>query len=179
MSARPLDPLLVTGKGIVILGQWLMAIAGIALLIAMPLMVISADQITDEMRLESGNPALLLPLQMVLPALAICLAIVVLMFLFLRNLRQIVNTVGAGDPFVPANAERLTRMAWLMLAAQALSFAVAPLGYRIGSMIADETLATESMDVDFSGIIMVVTLFILARVFRQGAVMRDDLERTV
>ncbi|WP_121118721.1 DUF2975 domain-containing protein [Croceibacterium ferulae] len=179
MSARTLDPLLVTGKAIVILCQWVMAIAGITLLIGMPLVVILADRITAEMRLETGNPAISLPVPLVLAALFICLAIATLMYLFFRNLRQIVNTVGDGDPFVPANAERLTRMAWVMLAAQALTFAIAPLGYRIGSLIADETLTAESMDVDFSGIILVITLFILARVFRQGAAMRDDLEGTV
>lgn len=179
MSARPLDPLLVSGKVIVTLGQWLMAIAGVALLAALPLMVILADQITAEMRLETGNPHLVLPLPMVLAALAICLAIVILMLLFFHYLQQIIRTVSGGDPFVPVNARRLTQMAWVMLFAQVLTIVVAPLGYRIGSIIADETLTAESMDFDPSGLVLVVTLFILARVFRQGAAMRDDLEGTV
>ncbi|KHL24860.1 hypothetical protein PK98_13330 [Croceibacterium mercuriale] len=179
MSVRTLDPLLVTGKAIVIIGQWLMAIAGITLLIALPLAAIFADQITAAMRLETGNAALALPLPMILPSMGICLAIVALMFLFFRNLLRIVRTVSEGDPFVPANAQRLTHMAWIMLAVEMLTLALAPLAYRIGSLMAEETLASESTDVDLSGIIMVVTLFILARVFRQGAAMRDDLEGTV
>lgn len=32
---------------------------------------------------------------------------------------------------------------------------------------------------DLGGIILAITLFILARVFRQGAAMRNDLEGTV
>jgi hypothetical protein len=33
--------------------------------------------------------------------------------------------------------------------------------------------------VDFGGIILVLTLFVLARVFKHGAAMREDLEGTV
>ena len=32
---------------------------------------------------------------------------------------------------------------------------------------------------DFGGLILILTLFILARVFRHGAAMREDLEGTV
>jgi len=179
MSWKLSDPLLTTGTAIVIAGQWLMAVAGAALVLSLPLLAFKEGEITRELQVELGNPTLVFPTLQAATALALTLVIVALMFLFFRNLRQIIATVGTGDPFVPANADRLTAMAWLMLAVQGLIVGVALLGYRIAKALSEQLLAFEKLDVDLSGIILVVTLFILARVFRQGAAMRADLEGTV
>lgn len=87
---------------------------------------------------------------------------------FLRLLWQIVGTVAAGSPFAGVNAKRLTRMGWLALLLMAMSLV---------QKIALDTSETLS---DPSGsLLLALTLFILARVFRQGAAMREDLEGTV
>ena len=83
---------------------------------------------------------------------------------------------------MPINARRLTAMAWLMLAVELLTIPMAPLGIYLISVFdsAENSIKADfSFDFDFSGLILVLTLFILARVFRQGAAMRDDLEGTV
>jgi hypothetical protein len=107
----------------------------------------------------------------------------VIMFLGLRfvlELRGIVRSVDRGDPFEPANADRLSRMGWLTTAAFLLTIAVSAIASWVQDLAGE---AGENIDVDFSlgggGILLILTLFILARVFRQGAAMRDELEGTV
>jgi hypothetical protein len=91
--------------------------------------------------------------------------------LLLARLSAIVQTVRAGDPFVPSNAGRLKTIAWCLLAIQLLD-----LGFGAA------TIAIEP-DVDWSfsltGWLAVVLLFVLARVFEHGTWMRDELAGTV
>lgn len=88
---------------------------------------------------------------------------------------QIISSVGEGDPFVPANANRLERIGWLLLATQMLAL----IGMSIGAVeaLADEWNFGEQFS--FEGLLSVILIFILARVFRQGTAMREDLEGTV
>ena len=89
----------------------------------------------------------------------------------LTRLRAIVETVRAGDPFVPRNADRLKTIAWCLLVIQLLD-----LGF--GAV----ALAVEpAFDWTFSltGWLAVVLLFVLARVFEHGTGMRDELAGTV
>ena len=94
----------------------------------------------------------------------------------LRRLMSMVHTVRGGDPFVAANADRLQTIAWLLVGQQVLSLAVA--------LIAKAVSTPEHplhLDAGFSagGWLAVVLTFVLARVFAQGASMREDLEGTV
>jgi len=174
----PKDPLLSIGKIIVLIGQGLMAIAAAALAVGMPIVLFMQNQITAEMQAKFADPTVQFPVMAVIGVMILALAIVVAAFLFLSKLRLIINTVGEGDPFVPENAERLTAMAWLMLAIQILAMPAAAVGFYIAKLMETQS-ATINAGFDVSGIIMVITLFILARVFRQGAAMREDLEGTV
>jgi hypothetical protein len=105
-------------------------------------------------------------------------AVVAMLFLALRftlELRSIVASVQAGDPFVAENAAHLARMGWLALAIQLIAI---PVG--IAAAAAGE-LTENGADVGTSGggFVLVLTLFILARVFRRGTEMREELEGTV
>lgn len=107
-------------------------------------------------------------------------------FMFVALLGRIVNSVGAGDPFILVNAQRLSRMAWLVLGAQILSLALDLLGAWLSSLFPSGFGGENwhfSLDGDTylspEGILLALTLFILARVFRAGAEMRADLEGTV
>lgn len=89
-----------------------------------------------------------------------------------RTLGQVVSTVATGDPFVTENANRLTALGWIALAVQALDI---PL-----SIAADYAVdGPVNYSLDPGPLLLAVVLFILARVFRLGAVMRADLEGTV
>lgn len=180
MTLREIDPLLAIGMAIVTIGQQLMVIAGLALVLMIPALFLFEASILAELRAEFADPAFALPIPELAGIMLLVLAAVALLFLFLMNLRRIIRTVGDGDPFVPINAQRLTAMAWLMLAIELLTIPMAVLGmYLMTVLDPAEGEIREGFDYDFSGIILVVTLFILARVFRKGAQMREDLEGTV
>jgi hypothetical protein len=94
----------------------------------------------------------------------------------LKRLLAIVMTVRAGDPFVAANAYRLQAIAWVLLALQLLSLAIGGIA---------EAISTPEHPVNLqagwstAGWLAVLLTFVLARVFAEGTLMREDLEGTV
>ena len=107
---------------------------------------------------------------------AVGLVVVPLNYIVLKRLLAIVETVRAGDPFVAANAERLQAIAWALLALQLLSLVV-------GAIVKTVSTPEHPVDIDagfsINGWLAVLLTFLLARVFAEGARMRDDLEGTV
>ena len=100
----------------------------------------------------------------------------VLVFYFQRHLYRIIGTVGEGDPFVPANAERLRGMAWITVAIHVVTVPMVI----VGGWVEDVTRAIHfKIDLPLAGLFLALILFILARVFREGTRMREDLEGTV
>lgn len=93
----------------------------------------------------------------------------------LASLLRIVATVEIGDPFVDANATRLMRIGWALLVLQLLDLCLGALGRWIVALRLDWTGWTPSL----GGWLAVAMVFVLARVFRIGARMRDDLAATV
>ncbi|KLE34548.1 DUF2975 domain-containing protein [Aurantiacibacter luteus] len=172
------DPLLLAGKVLAQIGKWLAAIAAAGVTLAIPILIVKGDDIDAKLRTEMGDATMLFPAWEAAGALALVLVILVLMFFFFDRLVRIVRTVGEGDPFQPANAQRLSQMGWLMLGVQVLTVPLGALGMFVARTF-EEQGGTGDMVIDPSGIIMIVVLFILARVFRHGAAMREDLEGTV
>ena len=96
--------------------------------------------------------------------------------LILTRLVRIVETVSRGDPFVAANAYRINAIAWALLGLQLLSMVIGGIGKAIAS-----TDFPLHLDAGFSinGWLAVILMFVLARVFAEGTLMREDLEGTV
>lgn len=94
----------------------------------------------------------------------------------LKRLVAMVETVRAGDPFIPSNVYRLQAIAWALLGLQLLSIAIGTIAEAIST-------AARPLDVDagfsISGWLAVLLSFVLARVFAEGTVMREDLRGTV
>jgi hypothetical protein len=107
---------------------------------------------------------------------ALGLVSIPLVHAMLTRLLAIVETVRVGDPFVPGNAHRLQRIAWVLLALQLLSMAIAVIAGAIST-------ASHPFHVDagfsVNGWLAVILTFVLARVFTEGTAMREDLEGTV
>ena len=170
IETRRSDPLLTVTQLLLRIGMVLLA-AGIVLAAgaAIALIVIPGQQLLP--RLSADGTVWL-----VIAGAAPCALMMALYLYFLLNLSRIVATVGTGDPFQPQNADRLGRMAWLTLALQGCMIALAPLV----TMIADRIgKPGGGLDLTFDGLLLALVLFILARVFRSGTQMRDDLEGTV
>lgn len=119
------------------------------------------------------SPRLVLGMRaiMVLGIAAVPIAHVVL-----TRLLTIVETVGDGDPFVMENAGRLQRIAWAVLGLELLHLCV--VGVAAGAST-DQTPLDIGGGLSVTRWLAVLLLFVLARVFEQGARMREDLEGTV
>ena len=107
-------------------------------------------------------------------ALALMIPVLLLALRFFRHLLEIVDSVAEGDPFMPANAERLEQMGWL-----SLWMALIPLALKLIGIFGDGAALGYKFGFSLPGVIMVLVLFILARVFRHGTAMREELEGTI
>src|SRR5205085_10135129 len=104
---------------ILVILNWLMSAAILALLVAMPneRWIMSAFQLApspDTDRLIWGLRAVA----------ALGIVVVPLNHMILKRLLAMVETVRRGDPFVAANAQRLQTIAWVLLALQLLGIVI-------------------------------------------------------
>jgi hypothetical protein len=156
---------------ILIVLNWLMGAAILILLVATP----NERWIMSAFDLSASPEAdrLIMGLRAVA---ALGLVTVPLNYLGLKRLLAIVETVRAGDPFVAANASRLQTIAWVLLALQLLSIVIGAIGKSVST-----PAHPVNLDAGFSinGWLAVLLTFLLARVFAEGALMREDLEGTV
>jgi hypothetical protein len=120
-----------------------------------------------------GNSMLFVGMRLIM-VIGLC-AIPVVHFVLTRLL-SIVDTVTGGNPFVVANAERLKMIAWAVLGLELMHFAV---GIVAASVSTTATPLNISWGFSLTRWLAVLMLFVLARVFEQGARMREDLEGTV
>jgi hypothetical protein len=99
-----------------------------------------------------------------------------LLHLVYTRLLAIVETVRMGDPFVIVNAERLRTIAWAIVGLELMHVCVIALANGV-------TVGTEKVDIggklSLTPWLTILLLFVLVRVFDQGARMRDELEATV
>ena len=107
---------------------------------------------------------------------ALGLVSIPLNYAMLKRLLAIVATVRKGDPFVADNAYRLNAIAWVLLALQLLGMVIGGVGKAISTHEHPFHL-----DAGFSlnGWLAVTLTFVLARVFAEGTLMREDLEGTI
>ena len=156
---------------ILIFLNWLFGAAILALLVVMPneQWIMAAFKIppsSDADRLIMG-----------LRAVAVLgLATIPLNYVVLKRLLAIVGTVREGDPFVAANASRLQTIAWSLLALQLFSLVIGAIGKAVST-----PAHPVHLDAGFSinGWLAVLLTFLLARVFAEGTLMREDLKGTV
>lgn len=156
---------------LLIVANWLFGGAILTLLVAMPTRrwIISALGLSpspEAERLIFGLHAMAVVGLIAIPINA----------LVLKRLLAMVETVRAGDPFVAANASRLRTIAWALLVLQLLSLGV-------GTIAKAVSTPAHPLDVEagfsITGWLAVLLTFLLARVFAEGTVMRQDLEGTV
>jgi hypothetical protein len=164
-------PILYVVLRILVVLNWLLGAAILVLLLVMP----NEQWIMSAFKLTPGPEAE--RIIMGLRAVAVLgLIAIPINYLVLKRLIAIVETVRASDPFVPRNAERLYVIAWALLALQVLSMIIGGIGDAIST-----PQHPVDLDAGFSvnGWLAVLLTFVLARVFAEGTVMREDLEGTI
>jgi hypothetical protein len=156
---------------ILIVLNWLLGAAILVLLVAMP----NREWIMSALHL-SPSPDAEKVIWGLRAVAMLGLASIPINYLILNRLLAMVDTVRLGDPFVAANAQRLHQTAWALLVLQLLGGVIWLIG---------ETISTPAHPVDLdtsfsvNGWLAVLLTFVLARVFAEGARMREDLEGTV
>lgn len=182
MKAITRDPLLAVAKGLLLFLMGIVGVATLACLVAIPVIILGQGRIASELVKQgittSGGDFV----GAVLVMLVFVVAMLGVLFQVFRLLKQVVDTVAQGDPFVPENARRLTVMAWLSLAVQIIALPIAAMGLWIDSVSEGGNGSTGfhfESGISGNGLLLMLVLFILARVFRKGAEMRAEIEGTV
>lgn len=106
----------------------------------------------------------------------LALAVLGLIGSSVQSLLDMISSLESGDTFDGSNADRLEKIAGNVLGLQLLGWIAVLAGTPIGGDINGFDIGVKLSP---SGIAVVLLLFILARVFRQGTTMRKDLEGTV
>ena len=170
-SPSPALPIAHFALRFLIVANWLMAAMILVLLLVVP----NEQWILRSFKLSPSPDAA--RLVMGLRGVAVLgLIAIPLHYVVLRRLIAIIETVRAGDAFVAANAQRLQTIAQALLALQLLSITIGAIGRSISS-----PAHPVHLDAGFSisGWLAVLLTFVLARVFAEGTLMRNDLEGTV
>lgn len=174
--ARP-DALLKITRFLLLIALGIVAVAGIAILVATPAIWIFADPIIASVARE-GERLDREGLMAITVILIGAMAFVGLAFQFLRKLIALIDSVGVGSPFIPENAARLRYMGWITLAMEGLSIVAVPV-----AIWAKEALPGDNVHfvagLSFEGLLTALLLFILARVFDRGVRLEEDMEGTV
>jgi Protein of unknown function (DUF2975) len=164
-------PIAYVALRILIVVNWLMGAAILALLVVIP----NEQWIMAAFKLSPSPETSRLIVG--LRAIAVVgLAVIPLNYAVLKRLLAIIETVREGDPFVAANAYRLQAIAWALLALQLLSLVIGAIAKAVST-----PAHPLHLDAGFSinGWLAVLLTFVLARVFAEGTLMREDLEGTV
>ena len=172
------DPLLTAARVLVILIIAILAILLVALGVGIAvLLTLGRGEVYQRIAAAQAPDA---AFWVVIGGFMLVGAAIALAIRFFGELHKIVMSVDKGDPFDPVNARRLRRMGWLGAAGQIV---LIPIGAVVAWIAPYLEKLGETVDVDLgidpAAILLILILFILARVFERGAAMQRDLEGTV
>lgn len=158
--------------------------ASIILVLSLPIMAIFGQDILAEV----GEKFVDVPPTAVLWVSAgfvfVMLLIMLLSYFTIDRLRKVLASVREGDPFNRTNGVRLRGMGIAIFVIQILT---GVLGALIGVIISllgevkegEQMVVSGEFGLSLSGILLVLLLIVLARVFDRGADMRDELDGTI
>lgn len=178
MQLKTKDPLLAAVQVLLVLARILFVFTNVMLGIGIGAMLTVGRAEVLAKIAEAGAPAGTYWLLVV--ALVMIMGLVMLAYRFFDELSGVIASVKEGEPFHADNAVRLNRMGWISVAAHALGLVIgamvawcAPYIHKIGGH------SDLEFGIDGGGLLLTLILFVLARVFRRGAEMREELEGTV
>lgn len=178
MTSKPSDPLLGFAKLIVVITRIIIVVAAVGIGIGIGVLAtVGRDEVYARIA-KAGAPDAAMPLLLV--GFALIFVLLQLAYRFFKELSGIIDTVGEGEPFDASNADRLSRMGWISVAAHGVGLVLAGFAAWFAPYL-HRLDADSEMDfgIDGGGILLTLILFILARVFREGTRMREELEGTV
>lgn len=178
------DIVLKSTRGLLFVTKWLMLLGVTVLTFAIPILLYFSTEVTAEMADTFVTPPGTEIVWMIAGLMLLGIVMMLITLFGINRLRRIVDSVGEGNPFTRINGTRLRGMGIAAFAIQIVTF--------FGSLLASAMVATLgevqpgeefSMHIEgglsISGILLVLLLIILARVFDRGAEMQDELQGTV
>jgi hypothetical protein len=176
-SGRPArDWLLTSARLLVTIILMLVILAGLGMITAAVCLPLFHERIFAEILEQTGKRVggdFIVAAELFL---AILFLMGFLAFRWLGRLRRVIESVALGDAFAPVNAERLAEMGWLTVGIEALSLPAGAAAHYVTTHLGKSHI---DIGLSLGGVLLALVLFILARVFREGAAMRADLEGTV
>lgn len=97
-------------------------------------------------------------------------------YIVFRQLLRIVESVRMRAPFSIENTRRLRTIAWALLALELLHAGVVAIASAVST---PEVPLHITSNVNLTGWLAILLLFVLAQVFLEGARMREDIEGTI
>jgi hypothetical protein len=167
------DPLLAAARLALILAMGFSAFMAVAFVIATPAVLIMNETIMDTLARNGGPPE---TIWAVISVIALSGIVAALGFFFFRDLYRIVASVEGGNPFVPINARRLQAMGWISVAVHVLGI---PLSMTTKWLDQIFNRPHGAFEFSYFGLLLALVLFVLARVFREGARLREEVDGTV
>jgi hypothetical protein len=156
---------------IIMLGQIILATAALLIIIAAVWMAFS-DNLQDQLHKSLGGETR--PNRYILPLMCLGMAAIATAWFWVLNmLKKIVDTLIAGDPFVPENINRLRRM-WIVIALTEI-FRMGIVSFPVFSVANSD----EAFPIRIGTWFLVFVIATLAEAFRYGAAMRRDQELTI
>lgn len=178
MVKSPGDALLVAARILIVLIVTILVVSLVAVGIGIGVLLSIGQNKVYELISKAGAPEE--AFWVVIAGFALGMVAIGFAASFFRVLHQIILSVDHGDPFAPANADRLRRMGWLGVGGQLI---LLPTGAIVAWVAPYLRKLGEPVDIDLgldpAAILLILVLFILARVFERGAAMQTDLEGTV
>lgn len=107
--------------------------------------------------------------------LLLCIPIAIAAHAIFTRLIAMIDATKVGAAFTLDNARRLRAIGWLLLATQVIDAAYGWLSFEM-SRISGKVFGWQP---SLTAWLAVLLLFILARIFEQGAAMREELEQTI
>lgn len=163
--------MLMTSRWILRVLNWLNWGVGVLILAALLFIGFDAPNLTARINDVPVDPEELMTFaRWMIPAI---LLIVPLVHIILGRLIAMIDSVPAGTALSSVNAERLRQIAWALIGINVIDLSI--------SFAALVALPDEHNNFVFgvTGWVAALMLFILARIFREGAAMREELEGTV
>ncbi|MEN9718659.1 MAG: hypothetical protein RIQ99_1537, partial [Pseudomonadota bacterium] len=139
MSQSNRDPLLIASRSIV---QFLTGVALVVAtlsLIGAPVILVGQGYFVDNIAAHTGQKfgwSEIIAATMIFLFVA---AMAGMVYQWLKELRRIIDSVSEGDPFVPENAARLSRMGWLTITIQIVTIPTGGIAHWLASRVENAT----------------------------------------
>ena len=154
--------------GLIVASALLVVGVEIALLVAWP-------EIIERFR---GSPEFVNVTTLRFPVSVLMLLLIAILGAGAYMIRQLQALVASApsNPFIAANAARLRRVGWALVAAQLLAI---PLHWTASGIAKAGSDFGDMGGISLGSLLAILLAFVLAAVFEQGAAMHDELEGTV